>query len=1227
MLVNTCCALLALFFDLIDKVEQENINDYDDEKTQNWKTIKAYFSSPAKLYELIQDSVSLLQKDKITEDNVEMAGELILNFQEVKNEDKNSINESVKVLYDFIVAFLDYYNILQGKTIIMNKRVSNVSNSRVSHNEITKSRERQRVKSLHGKKNENESIKRDESIKKAVSPTPVKRQNRNEDDDKEGAISPINSPDEATKEEQNFGNSWVNDLNLGTEENEKEGQPIESNNRDSGKSVPVNRIKIVPKKLVHQSSAEKFGQSKSLTRAEEKKNKALPGGKKSQSIDNFSEKLISKRLVTDLSRNEITEKTENTEQTKLDIEEEGSTTNNRRRKSRKAPVPIMKKKKPVKPKVKPDSEKSIQKEEVGINYNPQGSYNNQPKYTQERQKSLGGKQFKSYSPNPAKNIVNVKKFANKLKVNTQAPLFNDPSTQQATMNQDQPEEQMPIDISNKKENPTLISKKSSESVPRLNTRSDGSVEIRNMQMQEGIDEQKRPFESIDEKTISANYKKRSSKSTSNLGNRRKRPNQLPKAGDFKSSLGPMVTQINPVKKKKEDELKWLAKGGKNPENRSTILEKPPLAHEHLNSEGDERNNDDDRPYYIPPSYSSTKKNNQNDENQYQSSLEQMKNSGESGLLALHQSGDYDPNSVPSKNFDKQSPQRNFSPTKKSGVSPTKKPKSPVKKPSSPTKKLGDKKSPVNKESNDNGKIPNIEAEFEDAYSDYIVDETPKDGDSNNQKPSLNRNGENTTNQKTNSIPTKIIERSIEESPIPKLDDYIGMNQNSADQLKNVLNHQQSQSPTKKGIVKPFNTGDTNKNQSPTKSPTRNPNKNRESPTKNRGNKSPSKAKKDSDLELAFDHEQAESVEIDIDIVEEHMNEQTENSNKEMSSKNPMVRNGKKVQPQNIKTKSQLLGKSATMQNTTKSHNNSAFAMQRGSSLLGISNKSVGGKVTEYTKEVRDNIMEKQVFHGIKNESNRILPTPLIKPDDQNVVQEKDGTEEDEQNGRQNTDNQLVSPTKSNNKYSGRKNIPQRNMELKIDIKNSVNQLFKDFKKPAVIYTPHNSNYCLTSKTPRYEKIMGIKTNKPNNVKSIVKDFMTVEGSVTKYVKKHRGTENININIIDEEKKELLRQKALESEMNFKINKEAIEAVRKEREELEQKELEFRAAEVYSFSIIKKQAKRIRELNFGRTLKFKESQQQYKAAEFFDNVEAKRAIDKQKFEEEEFEREYRVIFEI
>ena len=201
------------------------------------------------------------------------------------------------------------------------------------------------------------------------------------------------------------------------------------------------------------------------------------------------------------------------------------------------------------------------------------------------------------------------------------------------------------------------------------------------------------------------------------------------------------------------------------------------------------------------------------------------------------------------------------------------------------------------------------------------------------------------------------------------------------------------------------------------------------------------------------------------------------------------------------------------------------------------------------------------------------------------------------------------------------------MELKIDIKNSVNQLFKDFKKPAVIYTPHNSNYCLTSKTPRYEKIMGIKTNKPNNVKSIVKDFMTVEGSVTKYVKKHRGTENININIIDEEKKELLRQKALESEMNFKINKEAIEAVRKEREELEQKELEFRAAEVYSFSIIKKQAKRIRELNFGRTLKFKESQQQYKAAEFFDNVEAKRAIDKQKFEEEEFEREYRVIFEI
>ena len=50
-----------------------------------------------------------------------MAEELMVNSDEIKGFDKNSINESVKILYQFIIDFLDYFNVLHGKVHINSK--------------------------------------------------------------------------------------------------------------------------------------------------------------------------------------------------------------------------------------------------------------------------------------------------------------------------------------------------------------------------------------------------------------------------------------------------------------------------------------------------------------------------------------------------------------------------------------------------------------------------------------------------------------------------------------------------------------------------------------------------------------------------------------------------------------------------------------------------------------------------------------------------------------------------------------------------------------------------------------------------------------------------------------------------------------------------------------------------------------------------------------------------
>jgi hypothetical protein len=106
---------LALFFKQLKSIELEGVKETDDQRTQNWKTIQAYFKSPNKIFELIQDAQNLVEKNIIKEDEVELAEELIMNSQEVKQQDSNSFNQAIKLIYDFIIAFLDYYNIYSGK--------------------------------------------------------------------------------------------------------------------------------------------------------------------------------------------------------------------------------------------------------------------------------------------------------------------------------------------------------------------------------------------------------------------------------------------------------------------------------------------------------------------------------------------------------------------------------------------------------------------------------------------------------------------------------------------------------------------------------------------------------------------------------------------------------------------------------------------------------------------------------------------------------------------------------------------------------------------------------------------------------------------------------------------------------------------------------------------------------------------------------------------------------
>jgi len=68
---------LALFLKQLNNVTLEDLNEKDDKFTQNWKTIKAYFSSPNKILDLIHASVRLIEEEIISDDQCDIAGSLV----------------------------------------------------------------------------------------------------------------------------------------------------------------------------------------------------------------------------------------------------------------------------------------------------------------------------------------------------------------------------------------------------------------------------------------------------------------------------------------------------------------------------------------------------------------------------------------------------------------------------------------------------------------------------------------------------------------------------------------------------------------------------------------------------------------------------------------------------------------------------------------------------------------------------------------------------------------------------------------------------------------------------------------------------------------------------------------------------------------------------------------------------------------------------------------------
>ena len=129
--VNVGLSLLALFFDQLDQIDIPPGDDDDDPLAENFRYIKAHFSSTVKLMKTITSGAALIEENEIDQSNIEAVLELIQTLPEP--EEGATGNEDVHVIRDYVIAFLNYYYAFT-KTEIPEKR--DRSSSTVSKNLI-----------------------------------------------------------------------------------------------------------------------------------------------------------------------------------------------------------------------------------------------------------------------------------------------------------------------------------------------------------------------------------------------------------------------------------------------------------------------------------------------------------------------------------------------------------------------------------------------------------------------------------------------------------------------------------------------------------------------------------------------------------------------------------------------------------------------------------------------------------------------------------------------------------------------------------------------------------------------------------------------------------------------------------------------------------------------------------------------------------------------------------
>jgi hypothetical protein len=133
--------------------------------------------------------------------------------------------------------------------------------------------------------------------------------------------------------------------------------------------------------------------------------------------------------------------------------------------------------------------------------------------------------------------------------------------------------------------------------------------------------------------------------------------------------------------------------------------------------------------------------------------------------------------------------------------------------------------------------------------------------------------------------------------------------------------------------------------------------------------------------------------------------------------------------------------------------------------------------------LRANTYESEVKQPKIEESVCVIPEAFVEPEEEPLPKKKDFN------------------------FFHENNINKRRYDLAVDIKKSMNRLFKDLRRPPVMWAPGHESY--SNKKNRAERLEKIPTNKPDIQTSIVGEMIKLENyrSDGKCSKPHHNKEN------------------------------------------------------------------------------------------------------------------------